>query len=302
MAALIVISLALGLLAAGTLWSRSAGRRVGPYLLEDKLGEGGGGEVYRARRGRCGEPYAIKLLPKAGSREDRARFERELRVTARLRHPNTVKVHGSGHTRDGRAYYVMELVDGETLRELVEREGPQHEERVVDILLQLCGALREAHAAGLIHREIKPDNVVLSRGGVAKLLDFGLVKEVGSVETTMTREQVVGTPLFMSPEAISAPSTVGEHSDVYGLGAVAFYLLTGAPVFVGDSVIEVLSQHLYSAPERPSRIAGRAIAGDLERVVLDCLAKNPLERPRSAAELAHRLEAALLDRELLAAA
>ena len=301
MAALILFCLALGLMALGHLWRGAGDRRIGPYVLEHKIGEGGGGEVFRARDGRLGRQYAIKLLAKVGSRDDRARFEREVRVTARLSHPNTVKVHDSGCTRDGRAYYVMELLEGDTLRELVEREGPQQEEHVVDILLQLCGALREAHAAGLIHRDIKPENVVVSRSGVAKLLDFGLVKEVGAMETTLTRNLVVGTPLFMSPEAIAAPGTVSERSDVYGLGAVAYYLLTGAPVFEGDSVIEVLSQHLYVEPQRPSRIVGR-ISNDLERVVLDCLAKNPLERPRTAHELARRLEVALLGRHLLAAA
>lgn len=274
---------------------RSRPRQLGFYTLADKLGEGAMGEVYRAWHTTLQRWCAVKLLPRDASERERLRFEKEVQLTARLSHPNTVRVYDSGRAPDGTAYYAMELIDGISLQELVDRHGAQRPARVIHILLQLCAALREAHGAGLIHRDIKPDNVLLCEkagmADVAKILDFGLVKELGAdPDLSQSLNLVVGTPLYLSPEAITAPESVSAESDLYGLGAVAYFLLTGSPVFSGRSVVEVCSHHLHSEPTRPSLALGRALPEDLERIVLDCLAKDPGQRPSSAAELGKRLE------------
>lgn len=263
-------------------------RRVGPYVLGSKLGAGAMGEVYRARHPRRRRPCALKVLRRDAPERDQRRFELEAQITARLRHPNTVSVYDYGRAADGTAYYAMELLDGVTLSQLVEQHGAQPPARVIPILLQLCAALSEAHGRGLVHRDIKPDNVLLcDEGGAVKLLDFGLVTRI--TDPPESTSAVVGTPLYMSPEAIRAPETVSARSDLYGLGAVAYFLLTGAPVFGGESVVEVCRQHLHVEPRRLWLAAGHVVSRELERVVLDCLAKNPARRPASAAELAARL-------------
>lgn len=266
-------------------------RRVGPYVLGNQLGAGGMGEVYRAHHPRWGRPCAIKVLPRNASERDRSRFEAEARITARLRHPNTVSVYDYGRAPDGTSYYVMELLEGITLERLVEQHGPQTPARVISILRQLCAALGEAHDRGLVHRDVKPENVLLcgdegNELGTVKLLDFGLVKQLADADPPSA---VVGTPLYMSPEAIRAPETVTASSDLYGLGAVAYFLLTGAPVFEGDNIVEVCSHHLHSEPRRLSLAASHAVSRELESVVLECLAKDPARRPANAAELADRL-------------
>jgi eukaryotic-like serine/threonine-protein kinase len=267
-------------------------RRVGPYLLENQIGAGGMGKVYRARHVASGGWCAVKLLPGTASVQDKMRFEREARLSSRVLHPNTIAVYGQGQCADGTLYYAMELVAGVTLKELVERFGPQPAERVIPILLQLCAALDHVHDNRLVHRDVTPDNVLITLssfgGDRIKLLDFGLVKQLdtdGSHEAT----SVVGTPLYISPEAISAPQTVDGRADLYGLGAVAYFLLSGAPVFPGDNVIEVCSHHLHSEPASLSHIVPGDIEPELERIVLDCLAKEPCHRPPSAAVLAQRL-------------
>lgn len=269
-------------------------RRVGPYTLGAKIGEGAMGEVFRARHRMLRRWCAIKFLPRDVSANERRRFEQEVRLTAQLSHPNTVAVHDYGRTTDGRLYYAMELLDGVSLQQLVQRDGPQSPERVIHILTQICGALGEAHDKGLVHRDIKPGNVLLCRHGgvsdVAKLLDFGLVKRVGAVsDPSESMKLLVGTPLYLSPEAIAAPEKVTEKSDLYALGAVAYFLLTGKTVFDGSSVVEVCCHHMHTEPQRPSHVLEREISADLEAIVLDCLAKNPEARPSSAAELAERL-------------
>lgn len=274
--------------------ARQSRRQLGPYTLHDEIGRGAMGAVYRAWHAPLQRWCAIKLLPAGASERDLLRFEKEVQLTARLNHPNTISVYDYGRASDGTAYYAMELLEGISLQQLVERHGAQAPGRVIQILMQMCAALSEAHDAGLVHRDIKPDNVVLcGQGGlrdVAKLLDFGLVKQLTDAsDTSQSSHALVGTPLYLSPEAITAPESVGAASDVYGLGAVAYFLLTGAPVFNGRNVIEVCSHHLHSTPDQPSRVAGHAIARDLEHVVLDCLEKDPLDRPASAAELGQRL-------------
>jgi len=302
----LTLCLALCLMAVGWVgfsrpWARLAGvnaaatggkpERLGPYRLANKIGEGAMGEVYRAWHPALGGWRAVKLLPRGASARDRQRFEAEARLGAELHHPNTVSIFDRGESRDGTCYYAMELLEGETLQQLVEREGPQSPERVVRILMQLCAALDEAHGKGLVHRDIKPENVLLAgeRRDVAKLIDFGLVARVGAVADSTSLDVLVGTPLYMSPEAILAPEAIDARADLYGLGAVAYFLLRGAPVFHGRSVVEVCSHHLHTAPEPLSALLGEALSPELEALILSCLAKDPAARPQSAAELGRRL-------------
>ncbi|HMI93943.1 MAG TPA: serine/threonine-protein kinase [Polyangiales bacterium] len=271
-------------------------RRLGQYVLERKLGEGGMGEVYRARHGMMRRPSAIKLLrgDQAGELGLR-RFEREVQLTARLTHPNTITIFDYGRTLDGVFYYAMELLDGATLQQIVAVDGAQPAGRVVRILTMVCGALTEAHAIGLIHRDIKPANIMLcTQGGecdVVKLLDFGLVKELvveRQVELTGANT-ILGTPRYMAPESILEPDSVDVRTDIYSVGAVAYFLLAGVDVFDGKSIVEICSQHLHREPEALSQ-RGIAVSDELQAVVLACLAKDPDRRPQTAAELRRQLE------------
>jgi serine/threonine-protein kinase len=273
--------------------------RLGQYQLGRKLGEGGMGVVHEATHLMLRRPTAVKLLPveKAGE-QTVARFEREVQQTSRLEHPNSVSIYDYGRTPDGQFYYAMELVEGVTLQQLVDGHGPVSSARTVSILSQAARALAEAHARGLVHRDIKPANIMLcERAGVpdtVKVLDFGLVKALDdpAADAGLTQANaIVGTPHYLAPEAISAPDGVGPPADVYGLGAIGYYLLTGRDVFPGDSVIEVCSQHLKSEPEPPSAVLGAPIAPGLEALILRCLAKSPDERPRDGAALVRELEA-----------
>ncbi len=270
-------------------------RRLGQYILIRKLGEGGMGEVFLARHALLRRPTAIKLIRRGSGGKDRiARFEREVQRTSELTHPNTVHVYDYGHTADGVFYYAMEYLEGVDLQKLVEREGPLPVGRVLALLDQACASLAEAHDKGLVHRDVKPANLILCRRGGAgdtlKVVDFGLVKEgarAGKAAATQG-DRVLGTPHYIAPEAISAPEEVDARSDLYGLGAVAYFLLTGHEVFPGTSVVTVMKQHLYDvAPSVGSR--GRALDGDVEAIIASCLAKSPADRPRSALELRRRL-------------
>jgi hypothetical protein len=272
-------------------------RRLGQYVLERKIGEGGMGEVYRARHGMMRRPSALKLLrgDRAGE-NDLRRFEREVQLTARLTHANTITIFDYGRTNDGVFYYAMELLDGANLQRIVNVGGAQPAARVVRILTMACGALAEAHAIGLIHRDIKPANIMLcTQGGerdVVKLLDFGLVKEIdidGDVKLTGA-STLTGTPQYMAPESILKPDSVDVRTDIYALGAVAYFLLAGSELFDGMSIVEVCSQHLHQRPDALSK-RGIVVAAELEAIVLACLEKDPALRPQSAAELRLRLEA-----------
>jgi serine/threonine-protein kinase len=276
-------------------------RRLGQYVLERKIGEGGMGQVYRARHGMMRRPTAIKLLRADRSGDiDLGRFEREVQLTARLTHPNTITIFDYGRTQDGVFYYAMELLDGATLQRIVTVDGAQPVARVVRILKMVCGALAEAHAIGLIHRDIKPANIMLCMQGgerdVVKLLDFGLVKEIAvdrRVELTAA-SMVVGTPQYMAPESIRDPGSVDGRADIYAVGAVAYYLLAGVDVFDGKSVMEICGQHLHQPPT-PLSARGFEIPPELEAVVLACLEKDPDRRPQSASELQRRIDACALD-------
>jgi serine/threonine-protein kinase len=275
-------------------------RRLGQYTLEEKIGEGGMGIVYRARHAMLRRPTAIKLLPpeKAGN-ENIGRFEREVQLTASLSHPNTVAIFDYGRTADGIFYYAMEYLDGINLDQLVKLEGPQPAGRVLHILQQVSGALTEAHEVGLVHRDVKPANIILcERGGVAdvaKVVDFGLVKrfQTDAADVTMAATvgtTLVGTPLYMAPESFSGEGHVDARSDLYALGAVAFLLLTGTPVFSARTVLEVCAHHLHTQPDPPSERLGKRVPLDLERLVLQCLAKSPADRPQSARALRRDLD------------
>ncbi|MEZ5285038.1 MAG: serine/threonine-protein kinase [Vicinamibacterales bacterium] len=278
----------------------SAKRRLGQYTLEEKIGEGGMGSVYRAKHAMLRRPTAIKLLPpeKAGA-DNLARFEREVQLTASLSHPNTVAIFDYGRTVEGIFYYAMEFLDGINLDQLVKGDGPQRPARVVRILAQVCGALAEAHEIGLIHRDVKPGNIILcERGGVpdvAKVVDFGLVKRLhpDASDATMAPVTVamslLGTPHFMAPEAVTGAPDLDARTDIYSLGAVGYLLLTGTPVFQGRSVMEVCAHHLHTPPEPPSQRLGHPLPPELERIVLDCLAKAPDARPSSARALGRML-------------
>jgi len=273
-------------------------RRLGQYTLEAKLGEGGMGIVYRASHAMMRRPTAIKLLSStAASSEQVARFEREVQETARLTHPNTITIFDYGRTPEGVFYYVMELLDGATAEAVVKSTGPMSPTRVVHVLRGVCGSLEEAHGIGLIHRDIKPANIFLcSQGGrpdVPKVLDFGLVKEVGGeADAGLTVVgTVAGTPLYMAPEMITRPGAVDARADLYAVGAVGYFLLTGKHVFEGATAMEICGHHLHSKPQPPSERLGSSLPPDLEALILDCLRKEPNLRPQSAAALAERLEA-----------
>ena len=248
-------------------------RKLGQYQLRRLLGAGGMGQVYLAEHLLLRRPCAIKLIrtDRAGNPEDLVRFEREVRATATLTHPNTVHVYDYGHADDGTFYYVMEYLPGLTLDELVRQHGPLPAARVIHLLRQICGALAEAHAAGLIHRDVKPGNIIVcERGGVhdvAKLVDFGIVQS-GAIPKEQAAHTaggaIVGTPSFMSPEQADGTAVVDQRSDLYSLGAVGYFLLTGAPPF------------LRAAPDVPA---------DLRSIVLRCLSRNRNERYASAAAL-----------------
>jgi serine/threonine-protein kinase len=275
--------------------------RLGQYTLEDEIGRGGMGVVYRARHALLRRPTAIKLLSpdKTGNAAEK-RFEREVQITSMLTHPNTVAIYDFGHTRDGVFYYAMELLDGISLQELADEHGPQPPGRVVHILAQVASALAEAHAVGLIHRDIKPANVLLcERGGIpdfVKVLDFGLVKEVGHHDPMLSAANIVaGTPLYMAPESITKPDDVDARVDLYALGGVAYFLLTGTPPFEGSNLVEVCSHHLHTKPEPASKRLGKPVPDALEVIVAKCLAKSPADRPASAAALADELHALARD-------
>ncbi len=270
-------------------------KQLGQYTLGRQLGEGGMGVVYEAHHVLLRRPTAIKLLqPDRVGADNLDRFEREVHVMSQLTHPNTAAVYDYGRSPAGVFYYAMEYLGGGlTLATLVKRFGPLPSGRVANILVQVCGALQEAHEANLIHRDIKPANIILcQRGGmpdIAKVLDFGLVKN--TTDTTSSTQVILGTPGYVAPEHLLDPAAVGPSVDLYALGAVGYFLLTGRPVFDGKTSLEVVVKHVKETPRKPSELATLLIPEGLEALIMKCLAKTPGERPASAAVLAETLRA-----------
>jgi tRNA A-37 threonylcarbamoyl transferase component Bud32 len=274
-------------------------KEMGSYELVDLIGQGGMGEVWRARHRLLVRNAAIKLIrPEAlccDSAEQmeaaRRRFEREAQATAALSSPHTVALHDYGVSREGIFYYVMELLNGLDLEKLVERFGPQPASRVIFLVRQVCESLAEAHAAGLIHRDIKPKNIFTCRLGLkfdfVKVLDFGLVKvRGGGTDTRLTQDGLTtGTPAYMAPEMAMGHHDVDARSDIYAVGCVAYFLLTGQLVFEASTPLAMALEHVQTKPIPPSRRTELEIPEDLERVILQCLEKDPKARPQSARQL-----------------
>jgi serine/threonine-protein kinase len=272
-------------------------RRLNQYQLGQRLGSGGMGDVYLAEHRLLKRPCALKLIrpESAGDRKTLARFEREVRSAARLSHPNIVDIYDYGHAQDGTFYYVMEYLSGLSLADLVGFYGPLPPGRAIYLLRQACDALAEAHAAGLIHRDLKPANIFAAhigrRNDVAKLLDFGLVKQVLGESVELTAPGAVsGTPQYMAPEQATASKTLDHRADLYALGGVAYYLLTGRPPFEGDSVVAVMMANVRDPVVPPAQLRP-GLPADLEQVVLRCLAKNPADRYPDAESLEQALAA-----------
>jgi hypothetical protein len=274
----------------------AAARRLGQYQLVRRLGTGGMGEVHLAEHLLLKQPVAIKLIrpDRAGDPDALARFEREVRATARLKHWNTVQIYDFGFAEDGTFYYVMEFLPGLTLEQIVQRDGPLPPARVIHFLRQVCAALAEAHGMHLVHRDVKPANVmVCERGGVhdvAKLLDFGLVRGGGpNADTMHDTQQVLGTPGYMAPEQAQGRDDLDATADIYAVGATAYLLLTGEPAIPRGPVGQMLITQA-TEPIVPPRVRRPDIPADLDAVVMRCLERDPARRYASAAEL----DAALL--------
>ncbi len=279
----------------------AAGRRIGAYRLERELAEGGSATVHLARHALLKRPTAIKILKRHHATDElSARFEREVRLVSELRHPNTIEIYDYGHTADGLLYYAMEYVDGLTLEALVARERALPLGRMRHIVLQVCAALTEVHGKGMIHRDIKPENVmVCERGGefdFVKLLDFGIVKriEVAGAHPkearALTRQvRLLGTPAYMPPERIGAPSGVDARTDIYGVGTIIFFLVAGRPLFEGDDEASLLRQVLADPVPRLADLV-RGIPAPLDDLVARCLAKTPAERPGTVGDIVAVLE------------
>ncbi|MCK5448691.1 MAG: serine/threonine protein kinase [Gemmatimonadetes bacterium] len=281
------------------------GREICCYRIEEPLGSGGMGEVWVARHRMLDRPAAVKMIRPEALGPDRTsrqravrRFVREARATSALRSHHTIDLYDFGVTEEGAFYYIMELLDGLSLGELVRRFGPLPAGRVIYLLRQVCHALGEAHDAGMVHRDIKPGNIFACHHGpdfdFVKVLDFGLVKtrdEVSAGEAELTAENIVaGTPAFMAPE-IATGGSVDGRADTYALGCVAYWLLTGQPVFDEQTPLAVVLHHVQTEPAPPSTRTETEVPAAVERVILSCLGKDPDARPQSAGELDSMLAA-----------
>ncbi|WP_047816072.1 serine/threonine protein kinase [Rhodopirellula islandica] len=267
-------------------------QQLGQYTLDHKLGEGAMGVVYKGHHSMLRRPTAIKLLHADKVNDTSiARFEREVQITCQLNHANTIAIYDYGRTPEGVFYYAMEYLDGIDLQDLVDKYGTQSEARVIHILLQICGSLFEAHSQGLVHRDIKPANVMLNRRGcepdVVKVLDFGLVKAVDRTEGSPVTDgsSMSGTPLYMSPESIQAPMTVDACSDIYAVGAVGYFLLTGKPVFEAANLVDLCQKHIEESPVPPTKRSNVKVSSQLEDAIMGCLEKSRAKRPQTARDL-----------------
>ena len=278
-------------------------RRLGNYLIEKELGAGGMGRVFVARHALICRPTAIKVLevPEGDVAAGVARFEREVQLSASLTHPNTITIFDFGRTADNTFYYAMEYLEGLDLQRIVERFGPLPPERVVYFLRQVCGSLGEAHQRGIIHRDVKPSNIFITeRGGLhdfVKVLDFGLARRVSSTrDTGLTKTGMVfGTPRYIAPESVAGQKQSDARSDLYNVGGVAYWMLTGRPLFAGSSSIDLIIDHVKTVPEPPSSVSELPIPPELEAIVMKLLEKDPADRFQTAEELAEALLRVPLD-------
>jgi len=280
-------------------------REMGSYRLGALLGRGGMGEVYKATHRMLARPAAIKLIrtEMLGAVDAEAaklavtRFRREAEAAANLRSQHTVELYDFGVTEDGTLYLVMEFLDGMDLETLVRQNGPLSTGRVIHILRQVCDSLEEAHARGLVHRDIKPANIHVGRVGLrhdfVKVLDFGLVKELSAVSPdhsleTVPGQMALGTPAYMAPE-LALGETVDGRADIYALGCIAYFLITGQIVFEAEKTFQIIAKHLQTPPVPPSERTDRPVSPELERLIMKCLAKHPNDRPQSASDLREAL-------------
>jgi tRNA A-37 threonylcarbamoyl transferase component Bud32 len=303
----VVSSSVLSAILSHLVWkAQQQARKMGSYYLEERLGAGGMGEVWRARHHLLARRAAIKVIRPEGLGADTrsqqialTRFEREAQATASLGSPHTIDLYDFGVSDAGAFFYVMELLVGRDMQSLVREFGPLPPDRVVYLLAQVCESLAEAHAAGLVHRDIKPSNIYICHVGLAfdfvKVLDFGIAKDhrPGASQNLLLTKQhhVVGTPAYMAPEAILGDTEVDHRADIYAVGCVAYYLVTGQRVFEDDSVMQMLMHHMQDAPVPPSQRTEVAVPADLDALILRCLEKDPGQRPQNAEELLRLLRA-----------
>lgn len=273
-------------------------RQMGQYVLEEVIGEGGMGQVWRARHALLQRPTAVKVIRGDVSPTLAVRFEREVRAASQLTHASSVAVYDFGVAADGRVFYAMELLRGMTLEAMVARFGPMPPERVVHLLAHVLGALEEAHLLGLVHRDVKPANIMVTKNGAEhdfpKLLDYGLVhlKTRAADAPSLTRGgSLAGTPLYMAPELITGEPPPDGRTDLYSLGAVGYFLLTGQAPFMGPNATQVMLSHLQKKPVPPSERSEVEVPGDVEAVILRALEKGPAERFSSAGEMRAALRA-----------
>jgi tRNA A-37 threonylcarbamoyl transferase component Bud32 len=281
------------------LWNAlGGGRRLGAYVLGRHIGEGGMADVYLARHDLLKRPAAVKLLKRTRASDEMiARFEREVQLASGLAHPNTVEIFDYGRTSDGQFYYAMEYLDGITAASLVARSGEVPVARAVHLLRQVCAGLAEAHAKGLVHRDVKPENLMVCRRGgeydVVKILDFGLVKNIAAPHSRdLTRSlRILGTPLYMAPERLRNPADVDARADIYAVGAVAYFLLTGKKVFEAPDDLTLTTRILNEEPLRVEAVASQGIPAELDILVAACLEKKREDRPQRVADLVEAFEA-----------
>jgi serine/threonine-protein kinase len=273
-------------------------RRVGAYVLGRRIGEGGMANVYIARHDLLKRPTAVKLLKPARATDEMvARFEREVQLASSLAHPNTVEIFDYGRTADGLFYYAMEYLDGVTAADLVARDGCVPVARAVHLLRQLCSGLAEAHAKGLVHRDVKPENVMVCRRGgeydVVKILDFGLVKSIATPHSRdLTRSlRILGTPLYMAPERLRNPADVDARADIYAVGALAYLMLTGRKLFEAPDDLALTTRILNEEPARVAEVAPQPVPSELDILVAACLEKKREDRPQRVSDLVEAFEA-----------
>ncbi|MBI5899063.1 MAG: serine/threonine protein kinase [Rhodocyclales bacterium] len=293
-----------GFLAPGSLAAllrRESQKQMGPYRLLRQIGEGAISNVYLAQHRMLKRPAAVKVLKQQATTEEwTARFQREVQLSSSLHHPNTISIYDYGTGPGGEFWYAMEYLEGLSLSDLVERYGPVPPSRTAHILRQACASLWEAHSCGLVHRDIKPQNLMLCdiRGerDVVKVLDFGLVKQIGGEDTRdlTAHMRILGTPLYMSPERIRNPADADARADIYALGAVGFFLLTGKRLFETETEHDLTYHVLHETPRLASECSPFAVPVELDALIGRCLEKEAAKRPQTIAEMASALDGVLV--------